>query len=86
MSARGIMMAAAAAGLLAAMGGAAHAEGARVLLVSNDFSGPAPESAPATPRRTLEWDSRKGRWGLKLGVEQHVDRDVELKDVQPGLY
>ena len=38
------------------------------------------------PKRTLEWDSRKARWGLKLGVEQHMDRDVDWKDLQPGLY
>ncbi len=31
-------------------------------------------------------DSRKGRWGLKLGVEQHTDRLSEWRDVQPGLY
>jgi hypothetical protein len=43
--------------------------------------------APASPGRTLEWDAAKGRWGLKLDVEQHsLDRGDELKDVSPGVY
>ena len=37
----------------------------QVLLVANDFVAPA----PAAPGRTLEWDSKKGRWGLRLGVD-----------------
>jgi len=59
---------------------------ARVILTANAFSAPGDPASTTIPRRTLEWDARKGRWGLKLGVEQHTDRDVELKDVQPGVY
>jgi hypothetical protein len=67
--------------------GAAQAEPAGVILVANDFTAPSSSYGVGTvPRRTLEWDARKGRWGLKLGVEQHTDRDVELKDLQPGVY
>ena len=39
-----------------------------------------------TTGRTLEWDSRKGKWGLKLGVEQRTDHFSEWQDVQPGVY
>lgn len=70
---------------LAATAGLAHAAASpgRLMLVANDFSG---QSSVAGTRGTLEWDSRKGRWGLKLGVEQHTGRDYEWKDIQPGVY
>ena len=57
-----------------------------VILVANDFASPNDAPGPVTTGRTLEWDSRKGRWGLKLGVEQHTDRLSEWQDVQPGVY
>jgi hypothetical protein len=69
---------------LVAVGGhacAAQPEAA-VILVANDFAAPG----PVTTGGTLEWDSRKGRWGFKLGVEQHSDRLSEWRDVQPGVY
>lgn len=73
--------------LVAAAGQAcAQPEGATVLLVANDFSPSNPETGPVTTGHTLEWDSRKGRWGLKLGVEQRTDQFGEWRDVQPGLY
>ena len=61
----------------------AHAQGG-LILAANDFSGPAGSSSVTVPRSSLEWDAKKARWGLKLGVEQHTDRDVQLRDVQPG--
>ncbi|MGI9169321.1 MAG: NtrZ family periplasmic regulatory protein, partial [Caulobacteraceae bacterium] len=75
------------AGALALAGGArAQQAPARIILAANSFSGPAGASSETTPRRTLEWDARKARWGLKLGVEQHTDRGVQWKDVQPGVF
>lgn len=67
---------------------AAHAESGQMLLASDsDFSAPTMGGVATTPRRTLEWDASKGRWGLSFGVEQHsTDRDLELKDVSPGVY
>lgn len=69
-------------------GAAAHAQQAPtgVLLVANNFASQGADSRDTTPRRSLEWDARKGRWGLKLGVEQHTDRDVQWKDIQPGVF
>ncbi|HEY2049198.1 MAG TPA: hypothetical protein VGH03_07630 [Caulobacteraceae bacterium] len=59
----------------------------QVLLVANDFAAPATAAtAPATPGRTLEWDSKKGRWGLRLGVDSHTDRQTDLRDLEPGLF
>ncbi|MBV8684769.1 MAG: hypothetical protein JO111_17980 [Caulobacteraceae bacterium] len=69
-------------------GVSAHAEmaasqaPAQVLLVANDFAAPA----PTTPGRTLEWDSKKGRWGLRLGVDSRTDRTPDMRDIEPGLF
>jgi hypothetical protein len=59
---------------------AVHAEDGRLMLASDaNFAPPSLGGSATTPRRTLEWDASKGRWGLSLGVEQHsVDRALEL--------
>lgn len=74
--------------VLATVAGQVHAEAetGSVILAANDFSPPSYTPGPITTGRTLEWDSRKGRWGLKLGMEQRTDRLGEWRDVQPGLY
>ncbi len=75
--------------LLCAAANAASAQQAGLVLVddsSRDFSSQASSSPPAGARRALEWDSRKGRWGLSLDLQQRSDGDTRLGDVQPGLY
>jgi hypothetical protein len=57
-----------------------------LVLAANDFVSPNYGPGPVTTGRTLEWDSRKGRWGLKLGVEQRTDQLSEWRDVQSGVY
>ena len=44
--------------------------------------------APQAGRRTLEWDSKKARWGLKLDLDQQVGRPLSYteRDVQAGAY
>ena len=88
MKPQGLAIAVAATLALSASAFAARAEGSQAMLVSDsDFSAPSLGGAASEPRRTLEWDPNKGRWGLNLGVEQHsADRDLELKDVSPGFY
>ena len=92
MSSRNLVIVAAATLALCAGSFAAHAEdGGQAMLVSmstdSDFASPTANGTATTPRRTLEWDSAKGRWGLSLGVEQHAaDREVQPKDVSPGVY
>lgn len=73
-----------AAGLAAAA--PVHAETTEILMAAKDFiaQGPAP-AAPASGR-TLEWDPRKGRWGLKLGVDPRTDRDTQFRDLAPGVF
>lgn len=81
----GLQLALAAFAALSPLTGA-RAQQAQVWLVSNDISNGGRGVAVTVPRRSMEWDSRKTRWGLKLGVEQHTDRDVQWKDVAPGVY
>jgi hypothetical protein len=73
---------------LTSSGGLAHAEtsGGAMVLAANDFAASPYYSSVTVPASQLEWDSRKARWGLKLGVEQHTDRDVQWKDVAPGVF
>jgi hypothetical protein len=84
----GLVIAAAATLAISASAFAARAEGAQTLLVSDsDFSAPTLNGTPTTPKRNLEWDDSKGRWGLNFGVEQHSsDRELQLKDVSSGVY
>ncbi|HEY2483115.1 MAG TPA: hypothetical protein VGI30_13105 [Caulobacteraceae bacterium] len=88
MKPRALVIAVASTLAFAAGGFAAHAEDVRLMAVSDaDFAAPSLGGAATTPRRTLEWDASKGRWGLSLGVEQHsLDRALELKDISPGVY
>jgi hypothetical protein len=68
--------------------GGAHAlpSGGALVLAANDFVASPYYSSVTVPASELEWDSHKARWGLKLGVEQHTDRDVQWKDVAPGVF
>lgn len=78
-------MAAVCAGAALLLGGMARAEtlqGGQLTLAANDFASPM---APA-PGKALEWDPKKGRWGLKLGVDQHIDRDTQWRDLAPGVF
>lgn len=37
-------------------------------------------------RKSMQWDASKGRWGLKLDMEQPARGEMALKDVQAGAY
>ena len=55
--------------------------------VKNDFTGTAKGVfGPQDSKKTLQWDAKKGKWGLKLGLDQPVGREMELKDVEAGAY
>jgi hypothetical protein len=56
--------------------------------IKNDFSS-APQGvqyAPQNPKRSLQWDAAKGRWGLKLDMDQPTTREMQMQDVQAGAY
>ena len=89
MTLRSAIIAGFAAAAITAISGPVAAEqgGAQVILTASEFATPSYGGTSTVPRRTLEWDASKGRWGLNLGVEQHsVDSDVQWKDVSPGVY
>ncbi|HZZ34813.1 MAG TPA: hypothetical protein VFE03_03745 [Caulobacteraceae bacterium] len=84
-----ITIAALTAFALAAAASSAFAEQAKpratdTYVARGDFAAQSNLGALA-PRRTLQWDARKGRWGLKLDVDQPTDRDLQGKDMAFGL-
>ncbi len=54
---------------------------------AQSFSSPLPDqpSLVPQPHRTLQLDS-KGRWGVRLDVEQPPGRPSDWQDVQAGAY
>ena len=79
--------------VLMGVGSAAHASTTSQSTLppkANDFiqTDPGNPSAPniaPTPHKVYQLDV-KGRWGVKLDVEQPTNRDVDWKDVQAGAY
>jgi hypothetical protein len=72
--------------LALAVASSAHAQQARTSSTSDAFASQSPIVGPTTPHRTMQWDAKKGRWGLSLDMGQHTDRDLQWKDVAPGFY
>ena len=71
--------------------GIAHAENARprsaaapaaaeALTVRGDFDA---QAAAAQPNKILQWDTKKGRWGLKLGLGS---LDAQWKNLEAGAF
>lgn len=73
------------AALLASGASMAHAQ---VAGQTSDFSVRSETSAVQSSQgtKTLKWDTRKGRWGVSLNLEQRVERDTQWNDVQAGAY
>lgn len=69
---------------VAAQGAAAEQLNSRIS--GDEFTSQSRSIGPSVARRTFEWDARKGRWGLKLDMEQRTDRGMQLGDVQPGVF
>lgn len=77
------MMALGVAALLGLAAGGAHAETRKPIdvTVRSDTPALAPMGA-----KSLQWDARRGRWGLTFNVDQPNSRAVQLNDVQAGAY
>ncbi|MDQ8030346.1 MAG: hypothetical protein REJ23_16600 [Brevundimonas sp.] len=61
---------------------AAKPKAAADFTVKGDFA----KQTPLGPGQTLQFDADKGRWGLKLDLDQPAYREMQLKDVQAGAY
>lgn len=77
--------------ILIGSGGLAHAQPVRLqakttegFSVRGDF-GARPTLTPDS-KKTLQFDATKGRWGVKLDLDQPVDRDMTLEDVRAGAF
>ena len=53
--------------------------------VRGDFNPQSAQFSPAA-KSTLQFDATKGRWGLKLDLDQPVDRDMKLEDIRAGAF
>lgn len=71
---------------LVAIATGARAQQARPHTDSVDAFAAQPSTSPMAPHRTLQWDAKTGRWGLSLDMTQRTDRDMQWKDVAPGVY
>ena len=85
------ILAAASALVLIGTGSTAYAETAKpraataqaaaeAFTVRGDFNA---QAAAAQPNKILQWDTKKGRWGLKLDLGS---RDAQWKDVEAGAF
>jgi len=59
---------------------AATPAAAEAFTVRGDFNA---QAAAAQPNKILQWDTKKGRWGLKLDLSS---RDAQWKDVEAGAF
>jgi hypothetical protein len=83
MSGRTLISLLGAAAFAGAVATAAHAEPAKGKAI--DFTVRNDTSA-ATGSKSLKWDTRKGRWGVSLNLDQPADRDAQWGDLQAGAY
>ncbi len=97
---RKLMLATVSSVVLVTAGSMAHAEQTKtVKALSQTVSPPtytlrdafAPDLnqwGPSVGRRTLQWDSKKARWGVKLDLDQPVGRPLSYtdRDVQAGAF
>ncbi|MFI4975189.1 MAG: NtrZ family periplasmic regulatory protein [Caulobacterales bacterium] len=85
-------MAAGALGLATVAGAAAYADPINTTPATDAFSmsgefAPKPNQiTPQASHRSLQWDAKTGRWGLKFDMSQPADRDVTWRDAQVGAF
>src|SRR5690348_10549199 len=62
------------------------APAADAFTVKGDFDPKAGQFGPLAQRKTLQFDTKKGRWGLSLDLDQPATRELQLKDVEAGAW
>ena len=93
---RKLILAAVSSAALLAAGSIAHAETLRTAkdlpaatyTMRDAFAPDLNQWGPQMGRRTLQWDSKKARWGVKLDLDQPVGRPLSYtdRDVQAGAF
>ena len=73
------------AALLASGASAAHAQSAAKGKPA-DFTVRSETTTTPQGNKSLKWDTRKGRWGVTLNLEQRGERDTQWNDVEAGAY
>src|SRR5688572_4601172 len=84
MSSGKLILAIGAAVLLGTSATAAQAEPAKIRSVDVTVKPGAPAIAPQGISKTLQYDARKGRWGLTVNMDRPSSREMQLNDVQAG--
>ncbi len=79
------MTMAAAIALAIGLGSAASAAPLSDVFSQQDQFTPLPNQIAPTAHHTLQWDARKGRWGIDLDVTQPTDRQADWRDARIGL-
>jgi hypothetical protein len=56
--------------------------------VQNTLASDANQWSPQIGRRSLQWDSKKAKWGLKLDMDQQLGlpQNFSNRDVQAGAF
>jgi len=77
--------------ILMGSGGLAHAQPVKLATMTTDgfnVRGDYGSQSDLTPdsKKTLQFDATKGRWGVKLDLDQPVDRDMALEDLHAGAF
>ncbi|KRB48594.1 hypothetical protein ASE02_18365 [Phenylobacterium sp. Root700] len=82
---KGLVISLIGAALLVSGASTAHAQTTKK---TTDFTVRSESSAVVSSQGTksLKWDTRKGRWGVSLNLDQRAERDTQLNDVQAGAY
>jgi hypothetical protein len=86
MSSGKLILAIGAVVLLGTSATAAQAETAKIRSVDVTVKPGAPAIAPQGISKTLQYDARKGRWGLTVNMDRPSSREMQLNDVQAGAY
>jgi len=76
----------AAAALVAVTATSASAQAAKSKSFDFTFRNEASALSPQGTAKSLKWDTRKGRWGVTLNLDQPSERDMNPNDVQAGAY